>query len=153
MAIERPPDQDAYYQLVWEIVRQVPPGKVVTFGQIAAMIPPPEAVEPDYYRRIAPRWVGYAMNAVSFSDNPTVPWHRVINSKGGISLAEGTQPAMQQRQRLEAEAIQFDAKDQVDFDAVGWDGPDEDWLRERGLDKPHSMRSPDADNPQQLSLF
>jgi methylated-DNA-protein-cysteine methyltransferase-like protein len=151
--MQRPPDQEAYYQIVWEIVRQVPPGQVVTFGQIAAMIPCPDDVEPEVYRRIAPRWVGYAMNAVSFSDNPTVPWHRVINSKGGISLAEGSRPAMLQRQRLEAEAVQFDDKHLVDFDAVGWDGPAEDWLRERGLEKPHSMKSADSDNPQQLSLF
>ncbi len=155
MSIQAPPDQTAYYETVWDIVRQVPRGQVVTFGQIAAMIPPPEGFETDVYQRIAPRWVGYAMNAVSFSDNPTVPWQRVINSKGGISLEEGSKPAVQQRARLEAEGVEFDARDQVDFDRFGWDGPDDDWLRERNLRKPPSMRTPppSADQPKQLSLF
>lgn len=153
--MQMPPDQQAYYEAVWEIVRQVPPGQVVTFGQIAAMIPPPQGVDPELYRRIAPRWVGYAMNAVSFPDEPSVPWQRVINSKGGISLEEGSRPAVQQRARLEAEGVEFNNNNQVDFDRFGWDGPDDDWLREHSLLRPHSMKSPPAppDEPQQLSLF
>ena len=151
--MQGPPDQQAYYETVWEIVRQVPAGQVVTFGQIAAMIPAPDEVDPEMYQRIAPRWVGYAMNAVSFSDNPSVPWHRVINSKGGISLEAGSKPAMLQRQRLVAEGIAFNSKELVDFDQVGWDGPDEAWLGERDLFKPHSMKTPPSDDPQQLSLF
>jgi methylated-DNA-protein-cysteine methyltransferase-like protein len=150
--MQMPPDQAVYYQTVWDIVRQVPPGQVVTFGQIAAMIPPPEDVEPELYRRIAPRWVGYAMNAVTFPDESTVPWHRVINSKGGISLEEGSRPATKQRTRLQAEGVIFDHNALIDFDQFGWDGPDEAWLRERALQKPHSMKSP-PDQPQQLSLF
>lgn len=153
--MQQPPNQTEYYEIVWDIVRQVPRGQVVTFGQIAAMIPPPEGVDPELYKRIAPRWVGFAMNAVSFPDEPTVPWQRVINSKGGISLEAGSRPAIQQRARLEAEGVVFDGKDQVDFDRFGWDGPDDGWLRERGLLKPHSMKSKPADDdaPQQLSLF
>jgi methylated-DNA-protein-cysteine methyltransferase-like protein len=154
-ALAMPPDQQAYYETVWEIVRQVPRGQVVTFGQIAAMIPPPAGVDPEFYQRVAPRWVGYAMNAVSFPDEPTVPWHRVINSKGGISLEAGSKPAVLQRTRLEAEGVQFDSKDTIDFDRFGWDGPDDTWLREHTLLKPHSMKSPPPapDAPQQLSLF
>jgi hypothetical protein len=94
------------------------------------------------------------MNAVSFRDEPTVPWHRVINSKGGISLEEGTAPAAKQRARLEAEGVRFDDKDMVDFNLVGWDGPDANWLNEQKLLPPHSMKTPPApDEPQQLSLF
>jgi len=156
MQMPQPPDQQQYYETVWDIVRQVPRGQVVTFGQIAAMIPAPEGVDPEVYQRIAPRWVGFAMNAVSFPDEPTVPWQRVINSKGGISLEEGSRPAIQQRTRLEAEGVEFDSKDQVDFERFGWDGPDDAWLRERGLLKPHSMKKAkpaDDDSPQQLTLF
>lgn len=153
--MQMPPDQAVYYQTVWDIVRQVPAGQVVTFGQIAAMIPPPEGVEPEMYQRIAPRWVGYAMNAVTFPDEATVPWHRVINSKGGISLAEGSRPAIKQRARLEAEGVIFDHNALIDFDRFGWDGPGDDWLEEHQLEKPHSMKSPppSPDEPQQLSLF
>lgn len=43
------------------------------------------------------------MNAVSRVDEPTVPWHRVINSKGGISLPENSKSAAIQRARLRAE--------------------------------------------------
>ncbi len=151
--IGEPPDKTGYYETVWEIVRQVTPGQVVTFGQIAAMIPAPPEIDPETYQRIAPRWVGYAMNAVSFSDNPTVPWHRVINSKGGISLEAGSKPAVQQRARLEAEGIEFNSKDLTDFDRFGWDGPPDDWLGANNLLKPHSMKTPPSDAPQQLSLF
>lgn len=153
--MQMPPDQAAYYQTVWDIVRQVPAGQVVTFGQIAVMIPVPEGIEPDVYQRIGPRWVGNAMNAVTFRDEPTVPWHRVINSKGGISLEEGSTPATRQRTRLEAEGVRFDSKDLIDFDVFGWDGPDDDWLQDRNLLRPHSMKTPppSPDEPQQLSLF
>jgi methylated-DNA-protein-cysteine methyltransferase related protein len=151
--MQMPPDKTAYYETVWDIVRQVPPGQVVTFGQIAAMIPAPPGVDDETYTRIAPRWVGYAMNAVSFSDNPTVPWQRVINSKGGISLEPGSRPAVQQRTRLEAEGIVFDNNNLVDFNQCGWDGPDAAWLQAHDLLPPHSMKTPPDDGPQQLSLF
>ncbi len=140
MTVPMPPDRDGYFQTVWEIVRQVPRGRVVTFGQIAAMIPPPPGVDPRTYDRIAPRWVGYAMNAVSGPDEPTVPWHRVINSRGGISLPEGSRGASLQRARLEAEGVRFSAGGLVDFNACGWDGPEDAWLKARGLQRPHSMR-------------
>ena len=145
--------RSTYDRTVWKIVWQIPPGRVSTYGQIASMIPVPPGMDPASYLAISPRWVGYAMNAVSFADNPTVPWHRVINSKGGISLEAGSRPATIQRQRLEAEGIAFDSKDFVDFDVVGWEGPPESWLRERDLHAPHSMKSPPSDDPQQLSLF
>jgi methylated-DNA-protein-cysteine methyltransferase-like protein len=153
MDIQTPPDREAYYQTVWDIVRQVPRGQVVTFGQLAAMIPPPPGIEPPAYDRIAPRWVGYAMNAVSGPDEPTVPWHRVINSKGGISLPEGSRPAVLQRARLEAEGVRFNARGLVDFDACGWDGPDDAWLGARGLLRPHSMRRQGPPPPHQPTLL
>lgn len=153
MDIQNPPDRESYYQTVWDIVRQVPRGRVVTFGQIAAMIPPPEGIDPPAYERIAPRWVGYAMNAVSGPDEPTVPWHRVINSKGGISLPEGSRGALLQRARLEAEGVRFSARGLVDFDVCGWDGPDDDWLLERGLMRPHSIRRKAPKPPAQPTLL
>ena len=42
MQYSSPPNQQAYYEQVWNLVRQVPPGKVATYGQIALMIPPPD---------------------------------------------------------------------------------------------------------------
>jgi|SRR5690606_10112104 len=138
----------AYDRIVWSIVWQVPPGRVVTYGQIAAMIPAPEGMDIANYERIAPRWVGYAMRRCMSDESnnppdrsqPSIPWHRVINSQGRISLPEGSYEAAQQRVRLEAEGVVFDRNDRVDFRRFGWDGPDDDWLLARGLLRPHTMR-------------
>ncbi len=146
-------DPEAFNRIVWEIVRQVPAGQVTTFGQIASMIPAPEGVDPDSYSRLVPRWVGDAMNAVSWNDDKTVPWHRVINSKGTISLPPESQSAALQRARLRHEGVEFNAREQVNFDLWGWEGPDAAWCADRGLYMPKSLRTKPDDGPQQLSLF
>ena len=60
-----PPNQQAFYEQVWSLVRQVPRGKVVTYGQIAQMLPPPEEMDLQTYQALSPRWVGSAMAACS----------------------------------------------------------------------------------------
>jgi methylated-DNA-protein-cysteine methyltransferase-like protein len=147
------PDPMPFYKIVWEIVRQIPEGAVATYGQIAGMIPTPEGVEPADYDKLSPRWVGDAMNAVSRVDEPTIPWHRVINSKGGISLPETSKSAALQRARLRAEHMLIDSDEKVDLDQFGWEGPDSTWLREHGLHAPRSLRKPPDDAPKQMSLF
>ena len=155
-----PADQQAYFETVWKIVWQIPEGHVMTYGQIASMIPAPEGMDIPGYERVAPRWVGYAMNRAMSSvlnrpaapGQPSIPWQRVINSRGGISLPEGSAAAAQQRTRLEAEGVAFDAKGLVDFNRFGWDGPDDEWLQANGLYAPFSLKS-DDDDPEQLSLF
>lgn len=145
-----PPDPTSYNRLVWDIVRQIPAGRVSTYGQIASMIPPPDGVDELQYRRLGARWVGGAMHAVP--DGSSVPWQRVINSKGEISIRERTEGHLEQRLRLEAEGVRFDDAGRVDFDAVGWDGPDADWLAERELLPPRPLGKrpsydPDATQP------
>ena len=152
------PDPMPFYKIVWDIVRQIPPGTVATYGQIAAMIPTPEGVEDDDYKKLSPRWVGDAMNAVSRVDEPTIPWHRVINSKGGISLPETSKAAALQRARLRAEDVLLDGDERVDLNEFGWEGPDDHWLEQHGLLEPRSLKKPskppqDDDTPKQLSLF
>ena len=147
------PDPEAFNLLVWDIVRQVPEGQVTTFGQIAGMIPAPEGVDSDGYSRLGARWVGDAMNAVSWSDDETIPWHRVINSRGMISLPPESQTAALQRARLRHEGIEFNAREQVDFERWGWEGPDSAWCIARRLMMPKSLRSRPADGPQQMHLF
>ena len=110
-----PPNQQAYYEQVWRLVRQVPPGKVATYGQIAQMLPPPAGIEPQEYKAFGPRWVGEAMAACP----DDVPWQRVINSQGKISQRPGAQ---RQRQLLEEEGILF-VKDKVDLKVYQWHGP------------------------------
>ena len=148
----QPSNARAYYEIVWEIVRQVPRGVVTTFGQIASMIPPPEGIEAKDYEKLAPRWVGDAMNAVSRIDEPTIPWHRVINSKGGISLPEDSISAAQQRARLRVENL-LDDNERVDLDQYAWEGPDAAWLEARGLRTPKSLRKPPPDDGGQMRLF
>ncbi len=152
----QPPDPDSFHTLVWEIVQQIPEGRVAAYGQIGAMIPPPPGVEPAEYDRLRARWVGRAMNAVPSGSG--VPWHRVINSQGTISLPAGSAAAEEQRARLEMEGVRFDERGRVDFGQVGWDGPPADWLEARGLlPAPPLARGPAQDDSgpdaAQLSLF
>jgi methylated-DNA-protein-cysteine methyltransferase-like protein len=148
------PIPDVFNPLVWDIVRQIPKGRVATYGQIASMIPAPDGVPDADYDRLGPRWVGDAMNAVSSIDDPNVPWHRVINAKGSISLPEGSRSAFLQRTRLEAEKVDFNSKGLVDFNFVAWGGPDAGWLRERALLTPKPIaRKKSADDGGQMKLF
>lgn len=118
MSFSSPPNQQAYYEQVWALVRLIPRGKVSTYGQIGKMLPPPNGVELEAYSAFAPRWVGAAM--ANCPDD--VPWQRVINSQGKISERPG---ADRQRLLLEQEGVKFDAKDRVDLKKYGWNGKDE----------------------------
>lgn len=161
MVIQQPPDPLAYRAAVWLIVKQVPYGQVTTYGQIASMIPVPPGVDPEVYRRIAPRWVGEAMTTAYSEDQidgthtEGVPWQRVINSQGGIAMRKGGSGYTRQRELLIAEGIAFDSRDRVDFNTVGWDGPPEEFLTEHGLKPPKSLKKKpkEDDGPIQLSLF
>lgn len=147
-----PPDPASFNTLVWEIVKQIPAGCVSTYGQIASMIPPPEGVDPLLYSRVAPRWVGRAMNAVPLWSE--VPWQRVINSQGMISLPKGTAEADEQRALLEMEGVVFDEQGRVNFESVGWDGPAQTWLHEHGLFPPRPLKKRKSiDSSAQLDLF
>jgi methylated-DNA-protein-cysteine methyltransferase related protein len=118
MQYTSPPNQSEFYERVWQLVRQVPRGKVATYGQIALMLLPPPGVEGDSYRAFGPRWVGGAMAACP----EDVPWQRVINSQGKISQRPG---AEKQHQLLEGEGILF-IKDAVDMKKFGWGGLEND---------------------------
>jgi methylated-DNA-protein-cysteine methyltransferase related protein len=122
-----PPERHEFDRKVWAIVRQIPAGKVMTYGQIGWLIPPPVGVEAINYRSFAPRWVGGAM-ANCPSD---VPWQRVINSQGKVS--ERPNGATHQRKLLEAEGVLFDERGRVDLKQYTWEGPTEEWLATQGI--------------------
>ncbi len=134
MPFMRPPNQDEYFQTVWEIVRQVPPGKVTTYGQVAKFIPPPGSMNLKDYEAFGARWVGSAM-----ANCPNgVPWQRVINSQGKISI-KGQEA---QRQLLEEEGVEFDDHERVDLKRFRWAGPSSEWLRSHNLYVPPELEEP-----------
>jgi methylated-DNA-protein-cysteine methyltransferase-like protein len=113
-----PPKRDEFNRLVWALVRQIPQGKVSTYGQIASFVTPPPGMDPKSYLAFGARWVGGAM-----ADCPEdVPWQRVINSQGKVSLRPGG-GGEHQRQLLESEGVVFDDRDRVDLKKYAWEGP------------------------------
>jgi methylated-DNA-protein-cysteine methyltransferase-like protein len=118
--------RSAFYTTIWKIVREIPPGRVASYGQIAGMIPLPPGITPEDFKAYRARWVGNAMSACP----PGVPWQRVINAQGKISLRQG---ADRQRILLEAEGIIFDAHQRVNLKRFGWAGPSAEWLTVNGL--------------------
>ncbi len=91
-----------YHQRCIEIIRNIPRGKVATYGQIAALAGNPRGA----------RQVSRILH--SSSEKEGLPWHRVINSKGGISLERGRGYELQ-KTLLEQEGVEFNAKDLIDL--------------------------------------
>jgi methylated-DNA-protein-cysteine methyltransferase-like protein len=113
-----PPKREEFNHKIWALVRQIPPGKVSTYGRIAAFLAPPPGMDPKSYLAFGARWVGGAM-----ANCPQdVPWQRVINSQGKVSLRPGG-GGNQQRQLLEEEGIIFDEHNRVDLKIYAWQGP------------------------------
>ena len=148
--MRNPPDPETFNQIVWTIARQIPAGQVSTYGQIASMIPEPPGVLPPAYKRWSAQWVGRAMHATP--DDQDIPWQRVINSKGMISLPVGSPGALQQRALLESEGVAFDEAGRVDFNLAGWEGPEQDWLQQNHLLPPKLLKK-DSGGAKQLNLF
>lgn len=107
------------YARIYAVVRQVPTGRVASYGQIAGIVGGCTA-----------RMVGYAMSAVQAESD--VPWHRIINALGKVSPRADGGGAHEQRARLEQEGVVFDAQSRVNWREVRWDGPGLAWLLEYG---------------------
>ena len=89
---------------VYEVVARVPPGRVVTYGQIALHLGLPHGA----------RTVGWAMRHCP----PDLPWHRVVNARGRISPRAG---GSSQRALLEAEGVAFNPAGRIDLGAYVWE--------------------------------
>lgn len=133
-----PPDPPWYNQRVYLITAQIPAGSVSTYSQIASMIPAPDVEDPEQFDRLGARWVGTALRTTPAGLD--IPWQRVINSQGKISLPEGSPSADMQRQRLEDEGVHFSRGGVVDLGVYGWEGPDTAWLDRHELQSPRSIR-------------
>lgn len=96
---------------VTRLIKAIPPGKVATYGQIAYLT----GLYPSVRRVV---WILH-----SCSEKEGLPWHRVVNQKGTISLKPGA-GYEKQKSRLEGEGIVFDAKGHIDLDLFLWEPND-----------------------------
>ncbi|MBA3318404.1 MAG: MGMT family protein [Gemmatimonadales bacterium] len=96
------------YARIYTVVRRIPRGRVATYGQVAEL-----AGLPGHARQ-----VGYALHALS--EGSAVPWHRVLNARGGLSLRRDSGAEISQRLRLEREGVRFDAGGRVALERVRW---------------------------------
>ena len=90
-------------QRIWQVVALIPAGQVATYGDIAAQAGLPGAA----------RRVGRALKYLP--KNTRIPWYRVVNAQGRISMPEGSASKYTQRERLEAEGVVFKANGSIDL--------------------------------------
>lgn len=95
------------YEKIFLVIREIPKGKVATYGQVAGIV-----------KDCGARTVGYALNTVKEGDQ--IPWYRVLNSKGKSSLGE--EGAEMQKAILEKEGVLFNQNGTVDLKTYQWEG-------------------------------
>lgn len=105
----------SFYEQVYDVVRQIPRGKVTSYGRVAQMLGRPNAA----------RAVGYALSALK--DEPAdkranVPWHRVINSQGRITISNREHTAEDQAHLLRAEGVMVSEDLRVNLNRYLWSG-------------------------------
>ena len=102
----KPEGSDGTHGRIHTVVSRIPRGRVATYGQIARLAG----------LRGQARLVGYAMHALPADSR--VPWQRVVNAQGAISLPGKS--AIRQRELLESEGVRFDARGRIDLDRFLW---------------------------------
>lgn len=97
------------FERIYSVVSRIPRGRVATYGQVARLAGLPGRA----------RLVGYALGALG--DRSRVPWHRVVNAEGRVSIRRDASPmAIVQRLRLERERVRFDPRQRVPLDRFRW---------------------------------
>ena len=94
------------YRRIYDVVSRIPRGRVATYGQVAHLAGMPRQA----------RLVGYALHALSA--DTSIPWQRVVNAQGSISLPAGHDTL--QRRLLEREGIRFDRRGRIPLDSFQW---------------------------------
>jgi methylated-DNA-protein-cysteine methyltransferase-like protein len=125
---------DVLKMRIYEVVQQVPPGAVSTYGDIATIVG----------GGIDAWTVGQALNQIPKGGDEDVPWQRIVNAQGGISTAGPLQHKL-----LEDEGIAFNGRVKIDLRQFRWVGPSAEWAAEHG----YQPLPPPHDTPEQLSLF
>ena len=95
-------------QRIWQVVAMIPSGRVSTYGDIARQAGMPGAA----------RRVGHALRQLP--EGTRIPWHRVINASGRISLPAGSASEYTHRERLESEGIGFRGNNSIDLRRFRW---------------------------------
>jgi methylated-DNA-protein-cysteine methyltransferase-like protein len=108
----------ALYERIYQAIEQVPHGMVATYGDIAAIVG----------GGCDARTVGYALNEIPEERAGALPWQRIINREGGISTR-----GLRQRQILESEGVEFDARGRAIMARFHWAGPSAEWAAEHGF--------------------
>jgi methylated-DNA-protein-cysteine methyltransferase-like protein len=96
---------------VYAVVRRIPEGRVTSYGAVAALVGTPRAA----------RGVGAALNALLPGDDD-VPWWRVVNRRGALSIPADLGLRALQRTLLESEGVAFRESGEVDLDRHLWSG-------------------------------
>lgn len=101
---------EGFFQRVYDVVREVPMGRVVTYGQVAALVGEPRKA----------RFVGFAMHS-SPGMSGGVPCHRVVFKDGSLAPGFAFGGPDEQRMLLEAEGVTFLDDSHVDMSACQWE--------------------------------
>lgn len=106
--------EENFFELVYEVVRQIPRGRVSSYGAIAACLG----------TKSSARMVGWAMNGAG-RIKPKVPAHRVVNRNGMLSGKHHFSPPGSMEKLLKQEGVKVKDDQVVDFKALFWDPADE----------------------------
>jgi len=101
-----------FYDQVYAVVRRIPSGKVTSYGRIAKMLGRPNAA----------RAVGYALSSLKGKPDQAIPWQRVVNGQGRISIVNREHTANEQADLLRLEGVEVRADVYIDLDKYLWDG-------------------------------
>lgn len=93
---------------IWQVVALIPSGRVATYGDVASKAGLPGAA----------RRVGRALK--NLPADTRIPWHRVINARGRLSLPERSAGQYTQRERLESEGVVFRSNHSIDLGKYRW---------------------------------
>jgi methylated-DNA-protein-cysteine methyltransferase related protein len=102
--------EENFFELVYEVARQIPKGRVTSYGAIAACLG----------TRLSARMVGWAMNGCHLV-KPKVPAHRVVNRNGLLSGKHHFTPPGSMEKLLRKEGIKIKEDTVVDFEKLFWD--------------------------------
>jgi methylated-DNA-protein-cysteine methyltransferase-like protein len=101
----------AFNERVYALVRRIPAGKVLSYSTVAHLLGVPRGA----------RAVGWALHQLGNSPEvQDVPWQRVINAQGYVSIKSMAHAAAEQRALLEGEGVVFDRSGRVDMARFGW---------------------------------